>query len=271
MIVSVIIAKGNSNRIPGKNKKSFCGHPLFTWTLEQCLCSKISEAVFVSTDDDEIKDMAWDHFHMIDKLIGRKKPPFVFDVIDRPYELTLTPANQAIIHAMNYIENKGIKIDHVITPLPTSPIRLPDDIDNMSIQHLQTCPEERTGSVCEQLETILYEPISNGKMKIITWAKHGEYYVDGGGMSINNNAFYRKWTAQDLRPTDKEYDQEIIDNINKGIFIEWFHYIMKEWQTPELDNSNHWNEAEAIMDTCILQPLGRDCYIKYFLQGENNG
>lgn len=54
----VIPARGGSKRIPRKNIKMFHGKPLIAWSIEAAKASDLFEDVYVSTDDEEIADIA---------------------------------------------------------------------------------------------------------------------------------------------------------------------------------------------------------------------
>lgn len=57
-ILALIPARGGSKRIPRKNIKEFCGKPIITYSIEAALESKIFDEVMVSTDDQEIAEVA---------------------------------------------------------------------------------------------------------------------------------------------------------------------------------------------------------------------
>ena len=54
----IIPARGGSKRIPKKNIKSFCGKPIIYFSISIALKSKLFDEVMVSTDDEEIKNIA---------------------------------------------------------------------------------------------------------------------------------------------------------------------------------------------------------------------
>lgn len=58
MNIAIIPARGGSKRIPRKNIKEFCGKPLIAYSIEVALASKLFERVIVSTDDQEIAEIA---------------------------------------------------------------------------------------------------------------------------------------------------------------------------------------------------------------------
>jgi N-acylneuraminate cytidylyltransferase len=56
--IAVIPARGGSKRIPQKNIRDFLGKPAITRTLEKLVGSEIFDEVFVSTDSNEIAEVA---------------------------------------------------------------------------------------------------------------------------------------------------------------------------------------------------------------------
>ncbi len=56
--VAIITARGGSKRIPRKNVRPFLGKPIIAYAIETARQSGLFDAVMVSTDDDEIADIA---------------------------------------------------------------------------------------------------------------------------------------------------------------------------------------------------------------------
>ncbi len=56
--IAIVTARGGSKRIPGKNIRLFHGVPLITWTIRNLFASEIFSNVIVSTDSDEIAEIA---------------------------------------------------------------------------------------------------------------------------------------------------------------------------------------------------------------------
>ena len=117
-ILALIPARGGSKGLPRKNIKPLLGKPLIAWTVEQAKNSKYIDKVVVSTDDEEIAE--------ISKKYGAEVP-FL-----RPKELARddSPTIDAIIHAINWFEERGEFFDILILLQPTSPLRTTEDIDN---------------------------------------------------------------------------------------------------------------------------------------------
>lgn len=56
--IAIIPARGGSKRIPRKNTKLFFGKPILAYSIEAALHSGLYDEVMVSTDDDEIAEIA---------------------------------------------------------------------------------------------------------------------------------------------------------------------------------------------------------------------
>lgn len=56
--IAIIPARGGSKRIPRKNIKDFCGMPIIAYSIKAALESCIFDEVMVSTDDQEIAEIA---------------------------------------------------------------------------------------------------------------------------------------------------------------------------------------------------------------------
>ena len=56
--LAVIPARGGSKRIPKKNIRDFCGQPIIKYSINAALDTDLFEEIMVSTDDEEIKNVA---------------------------------------------------------------------------------------------------------------------------------------------------------------------------------------------------------------------
>lgn len=56
--IAIIPARGGSKRIPRKNIKDFLGKPIIAYSIEAALKSNLFDEVMVSTDDEEIANIA---------------------------------------------------------------------------------------------------------------------------------------------------------------------------------------------------------------------
>ena len=116
MKIAVIPARGGSKRIPRKNIKDFCGKPMIVWSIEAAKASALFDHIFVSTDDNEIADLAKKHGAEV---------PFI-----RPPELSddYVGTGDVVKHAAEWaIKNIG-KPEFICTIYATAPFIKPTDI-----------------------------------------------------------------------------------------------------------------------------------------------
>jgi N-acylneuraminate cytidylyltransferase len=116
MRLAVIPARGGSKRIPRKNIKAFCGRPMIAWSIEAALASDCFDAIFVSTDDPEIAEVAKAHGATV---------PFM-----RPAELSddHTGTIPVIAHAVRWLIAAGQRPDTVCCLYATAPFVRPEAI-----------------------------------------------------------------------------------------------------------------------------------------------
>ena len=115
--VTIIPARGGSKGIPGKNVMDFCGQPLVAWSIIQANASKHVNKVYVTSDSDEILNIA---------------KCFNASPIRRPdeYASDTATSESALLHALDVIEKEELnKVDLIVYLQPTSPLRDPEDID----------------------------------------------------------------------------------------------------------------------------------------------
>ncbi len=117
--VAFIFARGGSKGLPGKNIRSLGGKPLIAWSIEHALAVKRIERVIVSTDSEEIAEVARNY--------GAEVP------FKRPVELARddSPEWLAWRHALCYLQETSGSLPEAMVSIPTTaPLRLPIDVEN---------------------------------------------------------------------------------------------------------------------------------------------
>ena len=125
-ITAIIPARGGSKGLPRKNIIKLSGKPLIYYTIAACHKSKYINRIIVSTDDDEIEQIAL---------------KYNAEVIRRPHELSddLIMPDAAVVHSIENLERYEKYIpDAVVFLQPTSPIRKTNDIDNLIDLYLKS-------------------------------------------------------------------------------------------------------------------------------------
>jgi CMP-N,N'-diacetyllegionaminic acid synthase len=120
-ILGLILARGGSKRLPGKNIRPLAGKPLLAWSVEAArACSEIADVV-VSTDDEAIAAVARAHGARVPFL---RPPALAAD--------TSTSADAAL-HALAFLrEQESAQFDAVLLLEPTSPLRASDDLPGVA-------------------------------------------------------------------------------------------------------------------------------------------
>ena len=108
--IAIIPARSGSKRIPLKNIKDFFGKPLIAYSIEVALSSNLFEKVIVTTDDENIANIA--------KEYGAEVP-FL-----RPKELSddFTGTVDVINHAVEYLDSQGENYEYICTIYATAPL-----------------------------------------------------------------------------------------------------------------------------------------------------
>jgi CMP-N,N'-diacetyllegionaminic acid synthase len=116
-LVVIIPARGGSKSLPKKNILLLRGMPLLCHSVDYSLKSKLVSTTIVSTDSQEIADIA--------KNCGAKVP-FI-----RPSEFAQDDSRdyQVMRHALDFLEAQGNIFDLYILLRPTSPMRPPGLIE----------------------------------------------------------------------------------------------------------------------------------------------
>lgn len=116
MKLCVIPARGGSKRIPRKNIRLFAGRPIIAWSIQAALETGLFDRVMVSTDDDEIAEVARAHGAEI---------PFL-----RPRELAddHTGTNAVAKQAIRWHEDHGMPVAFACCLYATAPFVRVNDL-----------------------------------------------------------------------------------------------------------------------------------------------
>ena len=118
-VIAFIFARGGSKGLPGKNIRLLDGKPLIAWSIEQAFAVKQIKRVIVSTDCEEIADVAREY---------GAETPFI-----RPAALAQDDSPEWLSwqHALEYVRQQSGSLPEVMVSVPaTAPLRLPLDIEN---------------------------------------------------------------------------------------------------------------------------------------------
>ena len=224
---AIILARGGSKGIPKKNIRDFCGKPLIAWTILQAINTPEIDAVYVTSDDDEILDIATSY--------GAQK-------IKRPDEMSgdTSTSESAIAHALQGIEPAPAII---LMLQPTSPLRKPDDLS----------------SAVRQFKTEMWDSGFSGAVleDFLIWKKN-----ERGILESTNYDYKNRGRRQERKHEYVEngsiylFKPEILVKNNNRMGGKIGVSLMDFWQSFEIDEPDDWE----LLETLFKKYLG-----KYYL------
>jgi CMP-N-acetylneuraminic acid synthetase len=158
-ILGIIPARGGSKGVPRKNIKLLGEKPLLQYTSEVGLASSFIDTLVLSSDDDEIIEIA--------KNLGIEAP------FKRPSDLAIdtAPTLPVIQHALKYYKSINVEFDAVCLLQVTSPFRTVKFL-NQAIEKFIKSDTDSLVSVQEVPHEFnphwVFEETSNGNLKIAT-------------------------------------------------------------------------------------------------------
>jgi N-acylneuraminate cytidylyltransferase len=112
--VAIITARGGSKRIPRKNIRNFLGKPILSYAIETARQSSLFDEIMVSTDDNEIADIA---------LSFGAKVPFRRSARTAT-DFATTP--DVLLEVLDTYEQRGTCFDFACCIYPVSPLLTPE-------------------------------------------------------------------------------------------------------------------------------------------------
>ena len=218
-VLAVITARGGSKRIPHKNIKDFCGKPIMAYSIEAALKSEIFDEVMVSTDDDDIKDIATEY--------GASVPFMRSDKNSNDYAST----NEVILEVIKEYKKIEKEFDYVCCIYPTAPF----------------ITSEKLKDSFEKLVELNADTI----LPVVAFS-----YPPQRCFVIENDIIHFKWPENRLkRSQDLEkwyHDSGQYYFMNTKRFIETKNMIMEktipvivdEMEVQDIDNYEDWELAE---------------------------
>jgi pseudaminic acid cytidylyltransferase len=115
-LLAVIPARGGSKRVPKKNIRPLAGTPLIAYTIAAALESGLFETVMVSTDSDEIAEIARTYGATV---------PFMRDAAIADDSV---PVSAATMDALRRLDPEGTLYASVCQLMPNCPLRNANDV-----------------------------------------------------------------------------------------------------------------------------------------------
>jgi pseudaminic acid cytidylyltransferase len=115
-MVAIMPARGGSKRVPHKNIRTVCGQPMLSWPLLQLQKLLPNEAILLSTESSQIRDIAGTLGVASDYL----RPDHLAD--------DFTPTLPVVQHALAWYEEQVSRVRWVLVVYPTALLIQAEDI-----------------------------------------------------------------------------------------------------------------------------------------------
>ncbi len=217
--LAMITARGGSKRIPRKNIKEFNGKPIMAYSIEAALKSGVFDEVMVSTDDEEIAEIA--------KKYGASVPFMRSEKTSNDFATTVDVIDEVI----NEYHNRGTDFDMFACIYPTAPF--------VTADRLKEAVEKLTDSNADSLIPVVrfsYPP--QRAMEI------------HDGRLIFRQPENLSARSQDLTPHYHDAGQFYVLRIesflkNHGIMVgDILQMELSELEVQDIDNEVDWKLAE---------------------------
>ena len=229
-IIAIITARGGSKRISHKNRKEFCGKPIIEYSIEAAKQAGIFDTVMVSTDDEEIAEIA--------RNAGAEVPFMRSAETANDYATTA----DVLTEVLKKYKETGRNYEYACCIYPTAPFV--------------------TGDKLRQAMEMLINEKKDSVMPVVPFS-----FPPLRGMVINNGKLEYKWVenatkrSQDLekiyhdcgqfyafRVDSFQKEKKLVTNNTTGLII-------SELEVQDIDNETDWELAE--MKYRLLKEKGR--------------
>jgi N-acylneuraminate cytidylyltransferase len=224
-VITIIPARGGSKGIPKKNIIPFCGKPLIAWSIEAAAKADLVDKVYVSTDDQEITEVSI---------------KYGAEVITRPRELAgdRNSSEEALMHAVEFLEKEGVAVDTVVFLQATSPIRSSMDIDGA----IKTFRDKQADSLFSSclLEDYCIWSFYDAEKKSVTYD-----YKNRGNRQTRKPYYLENGSIYVCKP-------EILKKENNRLGGKLEMFTMPFWQSYQIDSLEDIEVCEYFMRKLLV-------------------
>lgn len=217
--IAIIPARGGSKRIPKKNSKDFNGKPIIAYSIEAAINSGLFDEIMVSTDDEQIAEMA--------KKFGANVPFFRSEKNSGDYATTI----DVLLEVYNQYKNIQQVFDYVCCIYACAPFVTADKLQKA----LQKLKEKKASTVF---------PIIQYSHPIQRALKQNDEFitmVDESNLTVRTQDLAARFhdAGQFYWLTSKSLltDNKLITGKTVGMVI-------KDFEAQDIDNEADWQLAE---------------------------
>ena len=226
--IAIITARAGSKRIPKKNIKEFCGKPIIAYSIEAALKSGVFDEVMVSTDSEEIAEIA--------RRYGASVPFLRSEASSNDYATTIDVINEVICK----YEKRGQYFDLLCCIYPTAPF--------VTEKKLQRAVRILRKSKADSLMPVVAFSFPPQRGNVIRNGKLEYQYPE-----------YISMRSQDLEEIYHDCGQfylcktQVFKHTGKIVTENTVPLILPDEEVQDIDNLSDWVLAEAKYKTCVLK------------------
>lgn len=211
-ILCTICARGGSKGVKGKNIRMLNGRPLIAYSIEQIKATKLVEHVVISTDSDEIADIAIEYGA---EVFFKRSAVMASDTAGK-----LDVIRDAFVRSESYYDRE---FDYLIDLDVTSPLRKISDISNSfqllkdkSFSNIITAAPsrrspyfnlvERNKAGFVYLSKTLDKSIVRRQDAPETYDMNASIYIWNRNSILNNDSLFTKNTGLFVMPEERSID-----------------------------------------------------------------
>lgn len=218
--VAIITARGGSKRIPKKNIREFCGKPIIAYSIEAAIKSGIFDEVMVSTDSEEIAEIA--------KKYGASVPFMRSEATANDFATT----SDVLVEVIEQYKAMGKEFDYLTVIYPTAPF--------ITAEKLQNAYKTFEKSDADNMICVT---------KFSFPPQRGVYFVDDCHIAFDRPEC-KNMRSQDLKPLYHDCGQFALARVDKflktrsileGVIAS---YELPETEVQDIDNLEDWEIAE---------------------------
>ncbi len=217
--IAIITARGGSKRIPKKNIRDFCGKPIICYAIEAALKSGMYDTVMVSTDSEEIADIA--------KKNGAEVPFMRSEKASDDYATTA----DVLLEVLEQYRELGQEFDYMTCIYPTAPFVTAGKLTKA----MDSLKEKRAKQVMP-VTAFSYPPLRG-------------YVMQDGVLNMKWPEYFRT-RSQDLEPLYHDAGQFYCYQVqgflkSRGQIVSGIvPFIVDEMEVQDIDNETDWKLAE---------------------------
>lgn len=218
--IAIITARGGSKRIPKKNIKEFCGKPIIAYSIETAKKSGLFSEVMVSTDSEEIAEIA--------KKYGASVPFLRSAETSDDYATT----SDVIMEVVSRYREAGKNFDYICCIYPTAPF--------ITAKKLQEAMR-----LMEREHPVLVMPVV-----AFSYPPQRCFLAEENGRIAYKYKEYMRARSQDLETWYHDagqfyiYDTGKYLRLNGAVTENIMPVFVSELQVQDIDNEDDWKIAE---------------------------